>query len=157
MGKKSSIAMLIMLVIPPVVALLATILIPAVLSARLEANRAVSASRIMGIDTACYLYTNANNGEWPENLEVLVEQGLLAAESLVNPSRPHLKPGYVYIRPARPSDEWPPVLMVYEAYDEWGEGIQTSGWGFMKDEAEFMEVLAQAHQEVEKATKKNSK
>ena len=153
MGKKSSIAMLVMFVIPPVVALFIALLVPAVLRARMEADRAISATNMRGIGTACYLYTKANNGEWPESLEVLVKEGLLAPESLVNPGRPEQKPGYIYIRPARPADEWPPVLMIYEAYGEWGEGVQTLGWGFMSDEAEFKKLLAQAHEEVAKATK----
>ena len=155
MGKKSNITILVMFLIPPVVALLIALLVPAALRARMEADRAVSATNMKAIDTACYLYTNANNGQWPESLEALVEQGLLPAKSLINPGRPKQKSGYVYIRPASPADERPPVLMIYEAYDEWGEGIQTVGCrrGHIADEAEFKKLLAQAHEEVAKATK----
>ena len=136
--------LIIILVIPVIVlAVVLAFLVPAVQRARLEANRSVSRARIKGIDTACYLYGQKNNGQWPDSLEVLVEQDYLPAELLVNPNRPELKVGYVYIKPARPADELPNIMLFYEAYEEWGEGIQTSA-GFITDEAEFKKLLAEA-------------
>ncbi|MCK4850868.1 MAG: hypothetical protein KAT11_05930 [Phycisphaerae bacterium] len=127
-----------------VVAVVVAFLIPAVQRARLEANRSVSETRIKGIDTTCYLYAQAHNGQWPDSLEVLVEQDYLPAESLVNPNRPELKVGYVYIKPARPPDELPNgIMLFYEAYEKWGEGVQT-GVEFITDEAEFKKLLAEA-------------
>ena len=144
MGKKSTIALLVLFVAPPILGLLVAIVIPASRRARLMANRSVSRTRIKGIDTACYLYAKKNDGQWPDSLEVLVEQDYLAAKSLVNPNRPELKVGYVYIKPTKPFGKLPDQTMViYEVYEEWGEGIQTSA-GFIKDEAEFKKLLAEA-------------
>ena len=135
---------IIILVIPVIVlAVVLAFLVPAVQRARLEANRSISATKIKGIDTACYLYGQKNNGQWPDSLEVLVEQDYLPAIALVNPNRPELKVGYVYIKPARPADELPNIMLFYEAYEEWGEGVQT-GVGFITDEAEFKKLLAEA-------------
>ena len=140
MGKKSSLAMFIIFGTAPVVALVTAILIPATSRARKEADRAVSRTNIMGISTACYLYANARNGKWPENIDAMVEEGVLKEETLINPSRPELKVGYIYIKPGKPAKEWPGGLLVYEAYEEWGEGINTN-MGFITDESEFKQLL----------------
>ena len=138
--------LIIILVIPVIViAVVLAFLVPAYQRARLEANRSISRTRIKGIDTACYMYGQQNNGQWPDSLEVLVEQDYLQAIALVNPNRPELKVGYV-VRPTKPkpAKELPNgIPVIYEAYEEWGEGIQTSA-GFMKDEAEFKKLLAEA-------------
>ena len=142
MGKKSAF----FIVVPALVicVLLLLLLIPAVQRARVQANRAVSSTTIKGIDSACYLYAQKNDGNWPDSLESLVEQGYLEAKALVNPNRPDLKVGYVYIKPARPWDERPRGLMViYEAHEEWGQGIETSA-GFIEDEKDFKKLLAEA-------------
>ncbi len=136
--------LIIILVIPVIVlAVVLAFLVPAVQRARLEANRSISWTRIKGIDSACYLYSQKNNGQWPDSLEVLVEQDYLPAIALVNPNRPELKVGYVYIKPTRPVDELPNIMLFYEAYEEWGDGVQTSA-GFITDEAEFKKLLAEA-------------
>ena len=70
----------IILVASGILVILVVVLIPQVREARREANRSVSLTRIRGIDTACYLYAQQNNGEYPPTLEVLVEQGLLPAK-----------------------------------------------------------------------------
>ncbi len=137
--------LIIILVIPVIVlAVVLAFLVPAVQRARVEANRSISVVRMKGIDTACYLYGQRNNGQWPDSLEVLVEQEYLPVKSLLNPNRPELKVGYVYIKPTRPADEMPNgVMVIYEAYEEWGDGVQTSV-GFITDEAEFKKLLAEA-------------
>ena len=94
----------------------------------------------MGISTACYLYADAHNGEWPESLDVLAEEGVLKKESLINPSRPELKVGYIYIKPEKLADEWLGGLFVYEAYEEWGDGINTN-IGFISNESELKQLL----------------
>jgi len=35
------------------------------------------------------------------------------------------------------------IPVIYEAYEEWGDGVQTSA-GFITDEAEFKKLLAEA-------------
>ena len=144
MGKRDAIIMLSIPLAVVVIPLLLALFIPSIQKARREADQAVSMTNIKAIDAGCYLYSEKNNGQWPDNLEVLVKQEYLPAERLVNPSRPELKEGYVYIKPAKPAKEWPPVLMIYEGYDKWGDGINTS-LGFISDEGEFKKLLAEAN------------
>ena len=118
-----------------------------------DANITLSAHNILVIDTACSLYAKKNNGEYPPALADLVQQGYLSAKSLVNPRRPEQKLGYVYIRPTGPLGTFKQGLsriMVYEVYEEWGEGINVGfvdgkGW-LMKDEEQFKKLLAQPRQ-----------
>ena len=108
---------------------------------------ASSTTNIRGIVLGCVLYANDNEGELPESFEAL---GPYVDESfLLNPRQPNRKPGYVYIRPAEPYHKLQNIeelILVYEAYDEWGDGINV-GFAdghveFIKDEERFKEFLA---------------
>ena len=125
-----------------IVILLVIVLVPKVQEARREANRSVSSTRIKGIDTACYLYATSNRGEYPATLEALVQEGYYPAKLLVNPSRPELKVGYVYIKPIGLTAH---ELILYEAFDEWEQGILTN-LGFITDEELFKKILAETQQ-----------
>ena len=80
----------------------------------------------------------------------LVQQGYLSAKSLVNPNRPEEKVSYIYIRPTGLLGEFKQGLsriMIYEVYEEWGEGINV---GFVDGrirvegrEEEFKKLLRQ--------------
>ena len=54
-----------LLVVVAIIALLVAILVPAVHRAKEEANRSVCGTRLKGIDTACFLYANANRARYP--------------------------------------------------------------------------------------------
>ena len=116
-----------------ILVILVVVLVPQVRESWREANRAVSFSNMREIESACRFYANANLGEYPPKLEVLVEQGLLAAEQKV---------GYVYIRPIGLTAY---ELMLYEDYDAWGQGVMTN-LGFIPDEDLFKKVLAETQQ-----------
>ena len=130
-----------------VLVILAVVLIPKAREGRCEgrsaANRAVSMTNIRTIDQALYSYAGDNNGTYPSSLDVLVKSGLMPASVLINPSRPKLKVGYVYIKPVVDLDI--PVLMIYEAFDEWDRGVMTN-LGLISDEKLFKKVLAEIQQ-----------
>ena len=65
MNKAKGFTLIELLVVVAIIALLVAILIPAVQRAREEANRAVCATNLKGIDTASYLYANSNHDKYP--------------------------------------------------------------------------------------------
>ena len=65
MNKAKGFTLIELLVVVAIIALLVAILIPAVQRAREEANRAVCATNLKGIDTASYLYANTNHDIYP--------------------------------------------------------------------------------------------
>ena len=65
MNKAKGFTLIELLVVVAIIALLVAILIPAVQRAREEANRAVCATNLKGIDTAAYLYANAQRNKYP--------------------------------------------------------------------------------------------
>lgn len=107
-----------------------------------------SALNIKRMLIACYMYGD-KNGEWPESLESLLGQGI-ESELLVNPAKPDVPNGYVYIKPVKPenSQKSPKtVVVIYEAYETWGNGIYVGFLDghveFIKDEAAFLKLLSQ--------------
>ena len=65
MNKAKGFTLIELLVVVAIIALLVAILIPAVQRAREEANRAVCATNLKGIDTASYLYANSHHEKYP--------------------------------------------------------------------------------------------
>lgn len=65
MNKAKGFTLIELLVVVAIIALLVAILIPAVQRAREEANRAVCATNLKGIDTASYLYANSHYDKYP--------------------------------------------------------------------------------------------
>lgn len=65
MNKAKGFTLIELLVVVAIIALLVAILIPAVQRAREEANRAVCATNLKGIDTASMLYANSNRNTYP--------------------------------------------------------------------------------------------
>ena len=149
MGKKDAIIMMIWLMFPVVGALVAIIVGPCQGPSG-EARRAISRFHIEPIAKACILYAEKHNGKWPDNLQRAMEESSYSVESLKNPNREDLDIGYVYIKPAIGCSQLARVLMVYEAYEEWGDGIAvgfTNGEvGFITHEDDFKKLLAEAEQ-----------
>lgn len=121
---------------------------PPLARARRTAKHTISANNMRGIMTALYKRGEKNQSQWPENLNVLVKEGYTPEASLVNPYRPGVRPGYVYVRPSEALSKQPERLVLYEAFDQWGEGIYV-GFGdahveLVADEARFKKLLAEA-------------
>ena len=106
------------------------------------AIRAQSADNIRRILEICFDYVEENGGDWPNSLYDLVNYGL-DKEVLVNPRQPERDNGYVYLEPEgrlSPSD-----IILYEAYDGWGDGINVGfadgHFEFIKEESDFSKRL----------------
>lgn len=107
-----------------------------------------SAMNIKRMVLVCYQYGD-KNGQWPDTLESLLGKGI-EPELLVNPARPELANGYIYIKPKLPDDmQHNPEkkIVLYEAYETWGDGIYV-GFAdghveFIKQEADFLKLLSQ--------------
>jgi prepilin-type N-terminal cleavage/methylation domain-containing protein len=65
MNKAKGFTLIELLVVVAIIALLVAILIPAVQRAREEANRAVCATNLRGLDQASYIYANSNHEKYP--------------------------------------------------------------------------------------------
>ena len=128
--------------------------IPQVVRARGMAKRAISASHLRQLYLGCALYATNYEGEFPANLEVLVEEGYMPdREVLVNPRWPEKKEGYVYLRPSKRIDqiEHPYLrIVMYEAYEEWPEGVNACFLDgrveFIEDQERFEELLAESRE-----------
>jgi outer membrane lipoprotein-sorting protein len=106
------------------------------------ASRAQSAGNMHQILKICLDYVEENGSEWPNSLYDLVNYGL-DKDTLLNPRQPERENGYVYLKPEgrlSPSD-----IILYEAYDGWGDGINvgfTDGHiEFIKEESDFSKRL----------------
>lgn len=116
-------------------ALLELVLKPKLAQAQRAAARTQSKSNIKQLLTGCVTHATGNRQVWPPNLETLVEDGLIMTECLTNPRDPTRKPGYVYLRPRRGSATPPSLLAIYEAHDEFGNGVVC---GFPDGHVEFI-------------------
>ncbi len=124
-------------------------LVPVLSDARNRAWRAASANNIKQIMMGCIMYANDHKGQWPPNLESIVEGNYVPAEVLVGPMREGEKVGYVYVRPASPLNKIDPrAAVVYERHETWGEGVNV-GYAdghveYVKDEARFRKAMSLA-------------
>jgi prepilin-type processing-associated H-X9-DG protein len=112
------------------------------------ARRAISAAHLDRLAKACHAYRQANEGKWPGALADLTDHGI-KPEDLVNPRQPDRKLGYVYVQPG--SSPRPDRIMIYEAHDEWGGGVNVACVDghveFVSDEATFKKRLTGAPEE----------
>ena len=65
MNRSKGFTLIELLVVVAIIALLVAILVPAVQRAREQANRTVCGTRLKGIDTACYVYADIFDNEYP--------------------------------------------------------------------------------------------
>lgn len=101
------------LVAVAVVALLVSILLPSLSRARELAKRAVSASNLRGIGMGMHIYANDHAGKFPENLEVLIDEGMITRPTLNSPRDREGKVSYVYISGQSEKDD-PRNIVAYE-------------------------------------------
>ncbi len=95
------------------------IILPAMSRARELSKRLVCASNLKGISTACQIYAN-DYDVWPDNLQVLVDQGDLTTRTLQCPSAAGSGPAYIYLPQAEESMD-PRDVVAYEPPENHGE------------------------------------
>ena len=96
-------------------------------------KRMKSASNMKQILLACIMYAQDNKDQWPDSLQDLTPRRL-AGDTLINPGQPERENGYIYIKPSTPIS--PQQVVLYEAHDSWGDGINV---GFVDGHVEFIE------------------
>jgi hypothetical protein len=85
------------------VAKYAPIMVPALMRARDAANQVKSASNLRMLGQSVLLYSNENNGKYPDKLEDLKSQfdfGSPTFDDVTKNPRSTDKPGYIYVKPA---------------------------------------------------------
>ena len=137
---------------PQLDAVISDLLTPSLHKARAQARRALAMNQVRQLVTAVHVYAGDHQGQLPPRFEALARyvggpEGL--ARLLVNPRRPGVKVGFVYVRPAallKDIARTDRTVMVYEAYDQWGDGICVGFVDghveFVADEARFKKLLA---------------
>jgi hypothetical protein len=106
------------------------LLTPMIVRSRQLAKQAISMAQCRHIAMALYLYTEEHQGQWPDDLQTLVQADMIGESSLVNPANPRVKPGYIYVKPpVRPEKIRNPSqhILIYENFTDWpAEGICAS-------------------------------
>ena len=125
--------------------ILETLFAPLLREVRESASRVACVQNVQAITMALHWHCQAHEGEWPEELEGLVDAGLLQ-----NPRRPGSQVGYVYVKPPAPANKLERtnrVVVIYEAHDEWPEGGIVVGFADshveIVNEAEFRELVGE--------------
>ena len=110
-----------LLMVPQTETLIQDILKPITMVLRVEAILTKSASQMRQILVACITHADDHKGQWPENLQVLVEAQKLDAKLLHNPRRSQQTTGYTYIKPGANWKKFPAArhIVLYENFDEW--------------------------------------
>ncbi len=105
------------------VARMAELLAPSLREARAEAERAVTMSHMKQLGHALHGYAIDHDDTLPPDLQTLVDRGLFSPDLLQGPEG---RPRYVYVQPGRAMrtvTDAQRQILAYEAFDEWGEGI----------------------------------
>ncbi|NLF32858.1 MAG: hypothetical protein GX591_18475 [Planctomycetes bacterium] len=118
---------------------------PALIQASRTTQATLAMVRVRGITTAMAMYRMEHNNEWPPNLQALIDEGLMDARQLNEPSTD--RPAMVYIRP--PADAGDNVVVVYE--DPASHDRRETAVGFvgtqvlsMPDDATFRAMIEKA-------------
>jgi len=122
----------------------ADLAVPAALRARFKASQATSMDHMKAILRACAAYGFLHNGQWPDSLDRLVSDKLIADPGILRaPRQPGREQAYVYLKPA--GKPGPLTMVLYEAYDRWpGEVAVGFGDGHVEviaSEAGFRRLL----------------
>jgi len=105
-------------------------------------KRMNSAKKMKKILLNCIMYAQEHENQWPDSLQDLTNYGL-TRDTLNNPRQPERENGYIYIKPSTPMS--PQQVVLYEAHDSWGDGINV-GYAdghvqFIKEESNFKNDL----------------
>ncbi len=88
--------------------------------AQAEARLKASEANLHRIGMAIAAYRAYHDGQWPDDLEQVVEAGYVEAAAFKNPRRPDLEVGYEYRKP--PEDAAPGTALVWEKFEQWPDG-----------------------------------
>ena len=125
---------------------------------RQAALRVQSASNIRQMLQGCMLYANENKGKYPPTLQELeksmaaiMEDAKRMQQVFTNPTKPDVKPGYVYVPPAQGFKATPDTVVIYESHKDFADGINV-GFAdghveFVADKKRFDEMLAKTAQQ----------
>lgn len=115
--------------------------------ARERSARVVSMSHERQLLLGCVMYADQHQGQFPPSLEEAAKQAE-ATDVLVDPLHPDQKPAYKYVKPAAGTKTPPDRLVLYEAFNQFGDGVSV---GFadghvewISDESHFQELLKAA-------------
>jgi len=112
-------------------------------------TRSQTQSNMMEILRNCLVYTQENEGKWPDSLQDLTQYGL-SKDTLNNPRYPKREIGYVYLKLSKPLS--PSQVVLYEVYDSWGDGINV---GYADGHVEFIEKESKFKNEIKKLVEPN--
>jgi hypothetical protein len=130
-----------------VTALAVSILLPSLARARELAKRAVSNSNLVGIAVTIHRYANDHEGEFPETLEVLVDEGMITRDMLNSPRDREGNISYVYISGQTVKEDSRNIL-AYERLigDEGTNVLHLDGFVHWMKLDEFKQALLQTYQ-----------
>lgn len=104
--------------------------------------------RMGSVESALAEYAFDHDWTFPEDLQVLVDEGYLEAEKLENPMHPDAAPPYGYIRPDFDLPNRLERMVLHEPFDEWPGVVtvvfQDGSVEHIHDEAGFERLLEEA-------------
>lgn len=119
-----------------------------------QSVRVQSMNNMRQILLGCVMYSNDHKGEWPTKLDDIASKvggAEQLAKLMVNPHDPDRKPGYVYMKPKTPIAVPAQQMVLYEAHEKFGGGINV-GFAdghieFVKNPQRYKDLLLQSMQE----------
>ncbi len=118
-------------------AMLVSVLLPSLARARELSKRLVSQSNMRGIVTSCTIYANDHDGQWPPNLQTLVDEGAFTADMLKSPKHQRGRDCYVYIAGQTEAGDYRNVVLYERRELNDGEGVNVA---FLDGHVEFMRL-----------------
>ncbi len=117
--------------------MMVSILLPSLARARELSKRTVSAANLKVIGTCLYIYGTEHGDDLPDSLQVLVEDGCIAPQTLIAPQDDGVEDSYVYVKGQNLGMHQMNVLM-YERPDmnDW-EGVNVL---FLDSHVEFVSM-----------------
>lgn len=141
------------------VPLLVSILLPSLSRARDISKRTVSMANLKGIGTVCHIYAMDHDGEFPPDLESLVQDGSVMREQLNAPNDKRGRVSYVYLA-GQTRDSDPRNVLAHEKREvNGGEGVNVlfaDGHVEFLRMPEFERVLAETKQRLKQEPRRNN-
>jgi prepilin-type processing-associated H-X9-DG protein len=112
------------------------ILMPALARTRQIAFRMVSGTNLAGMGKAIFVYADDHDDEFPPNLNVLLEEGLITSKALESRRRPegYDGPNFIYV-PGQNMSMYPGNIVAYENPEFGSDGVNVL---FLDTHAEWM-------------------
>jgi prepilin-type processing-associated H-X9-DG protein len=119
----------------PQLAELARVLKPQYDRAMMRDLRIESMSHMRQIVMAAIMYKEEHKGQWPAKLDDVKAFLKGGGNIFVNPRDPKRQPAYVYLKPNVPIANPSQLMVLYEAHDKFGDGVNA---GFADGHIEFI-------------------